>query len=430
MCPPDHVGCHAADVDFHHSDRLFSSVMLDSGWVPAGSPVQVRFALFLGGSTEVDLGGSVVTSWPSALTVAVPGRPGTGRLAMDYGFELVARIRIDVSIAGLSYDWEGDIPIPGGIPRDLRLNAVTTFDPFVLPLADARPVSAHDDTDVVRLFSLDITDSLIPLPGISGGFAVEAVASLNGTYQTEAIEITDAITDISEEGEAVVVRADPGAPEFGAAKDLTVLPHGTVRYDGTITLFPTLFVEIAGRTFDIDLAEVPLNIVNLTAETDFDPALVHVPLPDVRLEETELSFGELIAGDAVERVVTVYNDGEAELRVSVSDPSAPFAVTSPELVIAPGSSVELAVRFEPTAGGEQAAVLNLLTNDPDEPHLVVRLSGKGVGVPDAGWTPDAGVVPGVTIAGGCGCSSAGNARAPWLTVVLAALAIAIRRRRR
>ncbi|MCZ7687703.1 MAG: hypothetical protein M5U28_56760 [Sandaracinaceae bacterium] len=238
LCPLDHIGCHTEDVDFHHRDALFDDVMLDSGWVPAGSPLQVRFALFLGGSTEVDLGGTAVTSWPPALDVAVPGRPGTGRLAINYGLEIVARIRIDVEVAGVRYTWEGDIPIPGGIPRDLRLFDQSIFDPFVLPPSEPRPVTAWDDTDLVTVLDVDLTDALIPIPGIGGGFLVDAVGSLEGATRPTASEISDALTDITTEGESVVVRADPGAVELGAFKEYTVLPHGTIGYDGVITLFP------------------------------------------------------------------------------------------------------------------------------------------------------------------------------------------------
>src|SRR5436190_9252564 len=66
LCPPDHVGCTVEDVDFTHRDALFDDVMLDSGWVPADAAVQVRFAVFIGGSTQVDMGGTSVTSWPGA----------------------------------------------------------------------------------------------------------------------------------------------------------------------------------------------------------------------------------------------------------------------------------------------------------------------------------------------------------------------------
>jgi MYXO-CTERM domain-containing protein len=432
-CPPDAVGCHTQDVDFHHRDALFDSVMLDSGWVPSGSPLQVRFAVFIGGETEVDMGGTAVTSWPPALDVAVPGRPATGRLSIDYGIEIIARIRIDVSVAGTHYTWEGDIPIPGGIPRDLRMADETTFDPFVLPLADPRPITAWDDTDPVTVLDVDLTDAIIPIPGIGGGFLVDAVGSLEGSYQTDRIEISDAIEDITEEGASVVVHADPGADDLGGAKDYTVLPHGTIGYDGVITLFPRLYVEIAGRRFDLTIAEVPLNIVDLSADTAFEPASVHVPLPEVRVVPTTLSLGEIAIGGTSERLVSVYNDGEADLVVTVADPVAPFAAGTPSLTIPPRSAEHLTVRFEPAMAGDASAVLLLATNDPDDPLVSIRLSGTGTGEPDAGLDLDGGVGEdagsGYVTAGGCGCRASGSGSAPGALVVLGLVALVLRRRR-
>lgn len=432
-CPPDHVGCHRADVDFAHRDALFDDVMLDSGWVPGGSPLQVRFAVLLGGSTEVDLGGTAVTSWPGALDVAVPGRPETGRLAMNYGLEIVARIRFDVMVAGTRYTWEGDIPIPGGIPRDLRLADEQVFDPFVLPPSEPRPVTITDDTDVVTVLDVDLTDAIIPIPGIGGGFLVDAVGSLEGAYRTDRIEVSDAIEPIETEGASTLVRPDPGADGFGAAKDLTILPHGTIGYEGVITLFPTLYIEIAGRRFDLTLAEVPLNVVDRESETGFDAADVHVPLPDVRVEPSTLSLGEAPVGGAVERLVTVTNDGEAELTVSARAPMAPFSTGVPGLTIPPRTSARLAVRFEPSSVGDADTVLLLETNDPDEPLVSVRLAGVGVGDDAAvaldGGVGDGGVTP---IDGGCGCRAAdprSNAPLGLGWALAAGVALVIRRRR-
>ena len=110
--------------------------------------------------------------------------------------------------------------------RDLRLADTLEFDPFVLPGAMPRPVAAWDDTDMVRVFEVDLTDAIIPIPGIGGGFTLEAVAELEGTYRTERIEVGDAIAPIFMENAPTVVRPDPGAAGFGAAKDTTVLPVG------------------------------------------------------------------------------------------------------------------------------------------------------------------------------------------------------------
>src|SRR5690606_17278454 len=132
-------------------------------------------------STEVDMAGTATTWWPSSLSVAVPGRPGSGRFAIDYGLEILARARVDVAVGGIRYREEFDIPMPVGIPRDLPVAAETRFDPCVLPGAGPRPITAWDDTDRVRVVEIDVTDSLIPIPGVGGGFAFDAVASLEGS---------------------------------------------------------------------------------------------------------------------------------------------------------------------------------------------------------------------------------------------------------
>lgn len=425
-CPPDHVGCHAVSVDFRHRAALFDDVMLDSGWVPAGSPLQVRFAVALAGSTQVDMGGTAVTSWPAALDVAVPGRPGTGRLAMNYGLEVMAMIRIDVEVAGTRYRWMGDIPLPGGVPSDLRLFDEVSFDPFLLPPREPRSVMVWDDTDPVRVLDVSLTDSLIPIAGIGGGFVLDLVASLETGYRTERIEVSDALTAITEEGASVVVRADPGALELGAAKDYTVLPRGTLSYDATITAIPRLYVVIAGRRFDLGLAEVPLRVVDLDRPTRFGAAEVHVPLPDIRVEPTRVSMGETDVGAMSERLVSVHNEGEATLEVAVLAPRAPFSATATTLTIPARSTTRFALRFEPTAPGDEASVLTLSTNDPDEPLVSIRLSGTGVGAPlpgdagvaDAGW-------PEGSNAGGCGCGAAGGAGLPTPMAVLLALGVIV-----
>jgi len=428
-CPPDAVGCHTEDVDFVHRDALFDDVMFDTGWQPAGSPLQVRFAVFLGGSTQVDMGGTSVTSWPPPLDEAVLGREGTGRLAINYGIEIIARIRFDVTVAGARYTWEGDIPIPGGIPPDLRMADEMTFDPFLLPPAELFAM-VMDETGAIPVVDYDITDALIPIPGISGGFLLTATGGLGATYQTNRIVIDDAVDAIEVEGGSVVVRADPEAPELGAAKDVGITPEGLVVYDGAITLAPSLFVEIAGRRFDLPIADIPIPIGPFDSNTDFNREEVHVPLPDIRVDPTSLDFEATAVGASSQLLLTVHNEGEAPLEVEVRPPANPFAAGETMLSIPPSSSARLAIDFAPFIEGDRNAVLFLASNDPDEPLVTVQLNGSGFGeAPTDGGVGDGG--PGGTMDGGCGChSSATPSAPPWLLLGLAWLFSRAWRRRR
>jgi hypothetical protein len=404
VCPPDVIGCHGEDVDFQHRSALVDDVMLDSGWVPAGSPVQVRFAIFIGTSTEVDLGGASTTWWPGALDTTVTGRPGTGRLAINYGIEIIAMLRFDVEIGGASYDWEGDIPI-GDIPRDLRLAGETMFDPFLFP--PSTPVVVSDMTERVTVYELSL-GSIIPIPGVDGGLRVDAAGSLEASYRTNRIEITDAMEDILTEGGTVRVFPAPDLLELGAAKDVVILPHGTIDYRGGVVVYPTLYIDFPTGDWEMTLADIPLQIVDLSSDTDFNTETVHVPLPDVRVDPPSLDYGMVAAGASAERLLTVFNDGELELDVTISEPAAPFTASRTVFSVPPRSSVRIAVTYAPTEPGLETAVMSLATNDPDEPLVTVRLTANVQGMIDPG-DGDAGVGdggPDPVTDGGCGCRAA------------------------
>lgn len=436
-CPPDHVGCDAQDADWHHrNNTLFDDLALDTGFVPAGAPIQLRIQLFFGGGTEVDLGGSVVTSWPPPLSTAVHGRVGTGRLGVDYGFELRVTLRFDIEVAGARYRWEGDIPIPL-VPEDLRVAGDTLFDPFLLPDRDDAPARVGDTTDRFSVASVDLAGGLIPLPGVSGGLAIDMQAALEASYRTERVVIVDAPASILTEGGSVVVGPDMGVVGFGGAKDLRVHPVGTLGHAASFTFWPTIFIDIVGTRTRFDLAEIPLELPEAVEEITFEDESVHVPLPDVEVRPTEIAFGELVLGEEIEQTVAIANRGEAPLDVVARTPDAPFVVTEAPLSLRPGEMGWLTVRFRPDDVGPSATLLLLGTNDPDEPLVAVRLRGDGLappepdaggadaGAPDAAPSVDAGGAPGA--GGGCGCalSAPGGGGA----VALALALVLVRRRR-
>lgn len=446
-CPPDAVGCHRAPIDFEHLDMRLPSVSLDSGWVPASSPIQVRFGLAFMGETEVDLGGTLATYWPFGLTMGTPGRAGQGRLRMAWGLEIVARLRFSLEIAGTRYAWEGDIPF---VPvRDLRLADETVFDPFVLPGTTPRPVVVSDTTDtipVVRVGLATIIGSAIP--GIDGGFDLSVTGALTTSYQTDRILIAGARGPIETEG-AVVQYWPPGPEGFGAAEDVSVRPEGTITYEGDVVARPAVYIELLGRRFDLAAFDVAIPLVRTSTDTDFDPALVHVPLPDVSVTPTNVDAGLVLVGDVVDRTLTVRNRGEAELVVTIDPPAPALSVSALRLRVPASSEATLGLEITPMTGGMLNETLVLRTNDPDQPVVRVPVTAEvlvpdaGPGdagatrdaaqiVPDAGMAgPDAGGRPGLA-GGACGCVVPGHrprSSGPVLAALVLALAAVVVRRR-
>lgn len=439
-CPDEILGCYLADVDWLHRDALFDDVDWDTGWVPAGSPIQLRFGLALGGETEVELGGSVVTSWPPALNIAVPGRPGAGRLSMNYGFELIARLRFDVEVAGVRYDWEGDIPIPF-IPEDLRLAGDAFFDPFLLPGGDERPVWVSDSTDVVRVFRIDALDAIIPIPGVGGGFLVALQGNLDAGYQTEVIDVADALPIVGE-GEHTRLDPlpveDPDAPGgYGPSAQLLLHPEGTLFYEGQVMIIPEFYLEVVGTRFDYPLAEIPVDLVDLDNEVIFDDAEVEVPLPDVDVQPARLDLGWGYIDSVSAQPLVFVNNGDAPLVVAAESLDSPFSMDPPMLVIEPHRTERVSARFRPVEEGDVSVMFEFSTNDPDEPSLLVLLEGEGRAraVPDAGPV-DAGPVdadlepdaeleagPEPVVGRGCECSAGGAGQSSPAVPLGAAAAI-------
>lgn len=445
LCPPDYVGCHTGDLDWFYRDAFFDDVDFDTGWVPSGSPLQLRFQFFLGGSTEVEMGGTAVTSWPAPLNLQVPGRPETGRFSVNYGMEIHVFLRFDVRVAGIRYTFEQELPVPF-IPSDLRLADEVVFDPMVLPGADPRPIMVADTTGRIELFTVGL-GSFIPIPGVDGGLAVDVTGGLEGFYGSDRLVISDARGIDVELGETVV-GPDEGVLGFGAAKDMLIHPEGTLDYTGILTFFPTLFIDVGSR-FDFTLAEIPVDILDLTSNVVFDDAMNHVPLPDVEIMPTMIDLGEVMVGDESEQLLRIRNAGEATLNITVRDPASPFSLGGLELSVPPSSTGTLAVRFAPESASAAAAMLFIATNDPDESLVLVRLGGLGTepppppppmmdaGMPDTSMPMvDSGRDAGATTAGGCGCAVPGartsrtsSNHAAAVLLLLAVVALTRRSRR-
>lgn len=433
VCSASAHRARAQDVDFHFREEgIFRDVSFDSGWVPPSSPIQLRIVFFLGGNTEVDMGGTVLTSWPAPITVDVPGRPGTGALRMDYGVELRVMLRFDVTIAGVRYTWTGDIPIPE-VPDDTRMTAEGLFDPWLLPPTMPRPITVRDTTEPVPVVRYDALGGLIPVPGVGGGIAITLQGDLTVGYQSDRIVVGDALPIEMEGGTTVTGPDDHGGTGFGPAKDVVLHPEGTLFYDGVIIAAPTLYLTFAGSRRDYPLAMIPIPVADVSSNVVFDDQTVHVPLPDIRLTPTSVDFGTVAAGMDAEAVVVVANDGEAPLEATLRGVPEPFHVDRATLSIPPHSEARLAFRYAPVMAGADSAMIFIESNDPDESLLVLRLRGDATGaefpVSDAG-VPDAGAMGGPETDGGCGCRTVPNdGRGGVALLVLVALVAAGRLRR-
>lgn len=108
--------------------------------------------------------------------------------------------------------------------------------------------------------------------------------------------------------------------------------------------------------------------------------------PDIDVSPAEYDFGEVELGTSSTVIITISNAGCGDLTVDsiefAAGSSADFDIaTVPSLpaVVAPDSTLaDVVITYTPSAAGLASAVLNIGSNDPDEPLVAVSLSGTGV----------------------------------------------------
>lgn len=426
-CLPDAAGCARAPISFRWREGLPTEFDFDTGWLPPSAPVQVRVRAVLAGHTQVTAAGELVASWPEPMVLQAIGTPGEGALEVDYGVQFSARVRLALDVGGRTVSWEGPIPYLPMI--DFRATGRSPFDPWAWT-----PVSAMGRTMRARVADVSLTDAIIRIPGISGGFTFEAAGEVSATYQSTRMSFGLAADPLT----ALTLRTQAA---FNAGPSVEYSPRleGDVGYAGAIHVYPGLYVSLAGRRWMLDLADIPIPVGPFPRHALFDPSVAHLGLPDVRVEPATLDFGDVDLGRMTERTVEVRNDGEGDGRILAAEVDAPFAVMSRAGSLPVRSRSSFVVAFAPVRPGPATGDLVVTTNDPDTPRVHVRLRANGVGVEMPPVVEDAGVAdasdagPLFTGAndGGCGCRASGE-RAPrgaaWVLVGLAA-ALATRARR-
>ena len=100
------------------------------------------------------------------------------------------------------------------------------------------------------------------------------------------------------------------------------------------------------------------------------------------MDPLSIDFGAIPAGStSATQIVTVTNVGDAPLgitHVRLADRTAPFSLTEVgSSLLAPGDATTFLVAFEPGLPGGATGEVEVSTNDPDDPVVVVTLSGEG-----------------------------------------------------
>lgn len=438
-CEPGALTCAAAPVAFSKELELPIDGGFDTGWVPQGSPLQVHFWAQLYATSFVNLAGELETSWPEALALEAVPKPGAGALGIHYGVDIGGEAMVQVEVLGQTYTWTGPIPY---VPQfDFQVDSQTDFDPWAFD-----GLTVGGSTMQETLFQVDVTSFIgVNIPGLSGGIELDVKMDLDATYRTNQIRVFEP-DGMLVAGGAILSDSPPVTSALylgGPSVEYDVQPVGSIVYDGTLHLVPAFYIDTIGPDFSIPVADIPIPFSIEQKDWTFDPARVHVPLPDIELPaddsspqtgefglpENGLDFGQVWVGTSAPLALQVHNLGEADLVYSIAATDAAFVTTASELTLTPGANASIIVNFEPQTAGEVSATLVIASNDPDEPTREVALHGLAV---DQGTDADPPAPTGdePDEDDGCNCRQAGGASGSGAGLAFVGLALALAARRR
>jgi len=164
---------------------------------------------------------------------------------------------------------------------------------------------------------------------------------------------------------------------------------GTIPASGTrsivVAYTPSDEVADSGTlTIDSDDPDEPSVVVALSG--------AHTPEPDIDADPWTLDFGDVDVLDVETDVVTLTNlgDGDLEITACTYAGDAVFWISGDPSgsVVAAGDSVELEISFEPDDELTYVGLVDVASNDPDEPVIQIDIIGGGV-APDIDLDPTA-----------------------------------------
>lgn len=164
-----------------------------------------------------------------------------------------------------------------------------------------------------------------------------------------------------------------------------------------VVLLPQSSVDVI-VSFDPLTTGTKSAILSIESDDPGDPSLAislmgNVPAPatpDLAVNPTSHDFGSLSVGSLASASIELSNLGSLDLSLSalslVGTNAEEFEIVaggSPVIVV-PGASQDVSLRFSPVSAGAKAAMLRIESDDPFEPVFDVLLSGAGFDPPPPG----------------------------------------------
>lgn len=235
----------------------FEDAVVDTGWIPGGSPVQMRFFTDAANSVAIDLPGAAHYDWETE-SLWFEGDPLAGTFEYDVGLEIQASVKVDVS----GVQWQSDILGP----YDWGVEVMAAFTPYLLTGNPDRPALLSDKSGEIDLVSIPLTPDLVV---ISGQLDIALFVDIEASLQCNRIEVLGSdgeIVNFVTEGESLWV--DPGAGPGDLVVPATA--YCQLETQPTLIIYPHLVVSVLFNDYDIAGIELPVDLPVVDDEIQLD----------------------------------------------------------------------------------------------------------------------------------------------------------------
>jgi MYXO-CTERM domain-containing protein len=315
------------ELQFRDTVDGFDALEYDTGWLPSGSPLAVRFYASLTGGTSTEMEATSQLTWPDAVMHSIEGVPGEGWFSLIVDIAIGAEVQIDLWAYTGTFDIWSD---------NLYIEADRWFDPLLLPGGAMSEVSLEGDGE--GFDPIEIPVELFA--GVGLNFVIDiwprAESSLRGTR-------------LVTNGNAATV------------------------------LEPSMEVcASAFGCYEVASFEIPIPLVEFSQDHEFSPVSYWHPLPSLHTDAATFDFGQVQVGTLANLQLPLGNVGEMDLEGWVTIEGSSDITVYPEYFHAsPGNTDGVVVTFAPSEAGVAGATLVLTTNDPLRPRIEIPVGGSG-----------------------------------------------------
>lgn len=290
----------------------FNDIAFNTGWIPSGSPVQMKIDVAAANTLAVSMFGTAEYDWGSE-QLRFEGDPSGGDFRYDVGVLLHAEVLVDV----VGFQWQSDLLGP----YDLLIDDDAEFTPYLLNGSTDAPVIVEDSTTGVTVASVPLVpDILIASGNLDIDVSFDVSASLSGKSIRASGPLNEAT--VITEGESVAILADAGQdPEGGSDDAMHVEAQLTARVTTSTTVIvrPHLVFSVFGTDYDIAGIDIPIDLPEYDDDFVFDPVDLAFDRPEPAGESDGGSASDGGSGSSGDAGEGETGDGASEAGIDDGD---------------------------------------------------------------------------------------------------------------